>query len=282
VAEFVVVRTYPEPVEAQLDRARLASEGIQSIVIEPTGYNPALTAAAGGVLLRVDPADLARAEQILRDPGPDPSDAEEDDDTDEVRCPRCELTYCAFERPTLRGMAPGAGASIFAVLAAGILGGERKRWHCHKCEHVWDDKNEGPRRMTRLQPGDPRPVFRLRRAHPGMGLFLGIFAGLALGVVFSSVGGSTAGLLALAAFVLAPVAGWVIGSSLATDVCSEPKCREALPAAAETCPGCKGSIAGRVSAAAEHYAAAGDFRRELAAVRAKDAARAKRKAKKKG
>jgi hypothetical protein len=281
VAELIVVRTYPEPVEAQLDRARLASEGIRSIVIEPTGYNPALTAAAGGVLLKIDPKNLARAEEILRDPGPDPSDADDETESDEVRCPRCELTYCAFERPTLRGMAPGAGASLFAVVVAGIAGRERKRWHCHKCEHVWDDQNEGPRRMTRLLPGDPRPVFRLRRAHPGMGLFLGIFAGIALGGVLASLG-PTGAILALAAFVLSPVAGWVIGSSIAADVCSEPRCRGVLPAAAETCPGCKGSVAGRVSAAAEHYAAAGDFRRELTAVRAKDEARAKRKAKKKG
>ena len=274
MAGFVVVRTYPEPVEAQLDRVRLESEGIRAIVLEPTGYNPALTAAVGGVRLEVDPADLARAEIILRDPGPDPSDVDEEDDPQEVRCPRCELPYCAFERPKLRGLSPGGAASLLAVVLSSVMAMEPARWHCHRCEHVWDDRNEGPRRMTRLLPSDPRPVFRLRRAHPGMGLFVGLLVGF---VLAKTVPGAAAGLL----FFVAPVVGWLIGSSVAGDVCSEPKCREVLPAKVETCPGCKGSVAGRVRSGPEHYAAAADFRRELVGVHERDEARARRKAKKK-
>jgi hypothetical protein len=88
------------------------------------------------------------------------------------------------------------------------------------------------------------------------------------------VGGPLGGVALLgAAFV-----GWAIGHAIAADVCSEPKCRTPLVPGVETCPGCKGSVAGRVRSAAEHWAAAADFRRELAALHAKDEAKAAKKA----
>jgi hypothetical protein len=137
---------------------------------------------------------------------------------------------------------------------------------------VWDDREEGPKQMTRLAPGDPRPVFRLRRAHAGMGVFLGAMAGFCAAMLVHGLG-------AIFLFV-APAFGWAVGRSFAGDVCSEPKCRSPLPPGAETCPGCKGSVAGRVRSAAEHYAAAAGFRRELAELRARDRAKRRRRLKK--
>ena len=72
------------------------------------------------------------------------------------------------------------------------------------------------------------------------------------------------------------VLGCLVGSRIGSDLCSEPTCRAPLPAGAEECPRCKGSVAGAVSSAREHYAAAADFRRELAAIRADDARRRKK------
>jgi hypothetical protein len=248
---LVTIRTFLDPVEAELARAKLEGCDVFALVVEPTGFNPLLTAAAGGVLLRVRESDAGRAESIL---GVTASDAEEDDEPEgTVRCPRCELAYCFLERPTLRsGMPTGLG---FFAWMAGRFG--KKRWYCHKCEHVWDDPQAGPARMTLLSPDDPRPVFRLHRAHSGMGLFIG------------AVGGALAGGLAdlAPAFVAVPLVGWLVGRSIRRDVCSEPSCRAPLSRDAEECARCRGAVAGAISRAAEHYAEAADFRRELAALR---------------
>ena len=275
MAGYVTLRKYLDPIEAQLDRARLEAEDIPARVIEPTGFNPALTLAAGGVTLDVRAEDALRAERILAEPGVDLTvggDDDPDDGPDAVRCPRCELPYCTFERPKLRGLAPG-GIGLLHLLAYGLGATASKRWRCQRCEHVWDDPAEGPKTMTRLAPGDPRPVFRLRRAHAGMGVFLGVMGGFFAVILVHGPG-------AVLLFV-APVLGWALGRSIGADVCSEPRCREPLSPRAEVCPGCKGSVAGRVRSAAEHYAAAADFRRELAALGARDAEKGKRKLKKK-
>ena len=136
----------------------------------------------------------------------------------------------------------------------------RKRWHCARCEHVWDDARKGPAEMTRLEPGDPRPVFRLRRAHAGMGLMLGLVAGFFAAIVLRGGLGVLVGIAATAV-------AWILGAAMRYEVCSEPQCRAPLPPDAEECPGCKGTLAGEVRAAADHYAAAADVRREMAALR---------------
>lgn len=270
---FVTLRRYLDPIEAQLDRARLEAEDLTAQVVEPTGFNPLLTGAAGGVTLGVRAEDIERAEAILAEPAPDPiEDEEEDGGPPRVRCPRCETEYCSFERERVR--AHGAATTALAIVASPFMLLSKKRWRCEQCEHVWDDPKAGPQKVTRLAPGDPRPVFRLGRDRSGTGVALGLVAGFFLGLV-------TGGHWLLLSMIATITGGWVIGRLFRGDVCSEPRCRAALPPGIETCPACKGSLAGRVRSAAEHYAAAADFRRELAEVRAKDAARADRRAKKK-
>jgi hypothetical protein len=246
---------------AEADRAHLASKGITAHVVEALGFNPALANATGAVRLQVRERDGERAVEILGAVAPE----EAGDDGEEggaVRCPRCELAYCAFERPRMHNAGPGIGFLLLPI----TMFVARRRWHCHKCGHAWDDPHEGPANVTKLEEGDPRPVFRLRRAHGGMGLFLG----LAVGAFAASVIGGPAGLLAL---VCAAAVGNVVGRSARYDVCSVGGCRAPLAHGAEECSRCKGSVAGIIHAAEEHFAAAADFRRELAATRAKGRAR---------
>jgi hypothetical protein len=276
MASFVTIRKYLDPIEAQVDRARLEAENVPARVVEPTTFN-LLTGDAGAVTLVVDSGDADRAERILSDVAPDvahsyrvaATDAREEDDADPdaVRCPRCESEYCSFRRARL------GGATSW---------GEPARWRCDRCEHVWDDPKEGPNKPTRLGPSDPRPVFRLHRANGGLGFFVGFVSLALLGMVAAALQSIVIAFLALAA----PVIGWIVGGRIAADLCSEPRCRAVLPPATETCPTCKGSVAGRVHSAAEHYAASADFRRELVALHERQEAREKqrgekRKAKKK-
>ncbi|AKT43660.1 DUF2007 domain-containing protein [Chondromyces crocatus] len=279
---FVTVRRYLDSTEAELARAHLEVHGIEARVSEPTPFNPLLALPAGGVRLDVPSLQVEQAERLLqelRSAHIDLDEAEADDaDTANgasaaptVRCPRCELEYCFFERGLPRRLG-FAAAPIGALLALPFLLFGPKRWVCHKCEHVWSDPAEGPKKPTRLEPGDPEPVFRLHRAPTMRGLLLGFVAGFLLWV---GVAHEYSGLLPM----LFPIAGYGIGKALGADVCSGPKCREPLPPGMETCSACKGAVVGRVASAAEHYAAAADVRRELSACRAEEPVETPRKPK---
>lgn len=253
---LVTVRRYFSPLDAEMDRARLVSEGIAAHVIEGASFNPLVNGIGSGVQLQVGVRDRDRAESILGELVLDTGDDGEAPGA--VRCPRCELSYCSFERPRLRTNAPAPWLSPIVLVVSIVQALGPKRWRCLRCEHVWDDPKEGPTEMTKVEPGDPRPIFRLRRAHAGMGLFLGGLLGFFVGAL---VGQGSVVALAFAG------AGWFVGSRLRYDVCSEPQCRAPLRFGVEECPRCKGDIAGVIHTAASHYAAVADFRRELAAMR---------------
>jgi hypothetical protein len=273
--ELVTYRTYLEPVDAQLARARLAAEGIEAHVLDEGIHNVIMPGSASGIRLQVPEGDLARVHDILREhPWERPRDDGEGSGV--VRCPRCELAYCFHERMNVEGHSAAAALSFFETI---FMMRSPKRWHCHKCGHVWDNPREGPAEMTTLDASDPRPVFRLRRTHAGMGVFLGLAAGAFAAVVGASALPRDMRSLAPLALLCAPLVGWLIGRSLRYDICSEPACRAPLAPDREDCPRCDGQIAGVIRAADEHYAASADFRRELAALRAKDGAPRKKKKK---
>ncbi len=262
-----LVGTFATDVEAELARVKLEAEGIGSIVVEPARMNPLQLQAAAGARVEVPESQATRARAILAALAVTPDELS---DEERVRCPRCELEYCDFQRPTvpwiarkLSGVAGllilTIGIPVVAVLSVFKL--LPKRWTCEKCGHRWDDPNEGPKLPTMPEPDDPRPVFRLRRGSPGMGLFLGgIGAGLA--ELFVD-GGWLLGML--------PVAGIVAGSMVTRDVCSEPKCRNPLPPSGDECPRCKGVIGGIIERDWDHYAEAAAARRAIAADREKAA-----------
>ncbi|APR84620.1 Hypothetical protein A7982_09969 [Minicystis rosea] len=257
---LVTVRRYFSPLDAEMDRARLRAEGIPAHVIEGASFNPLVNGIGSGVQLQVGDRDRDRADTILGELAIESGDDGEAPGT--VRCPRCELAYCSFERPRLRTNAPAPWLSPIVLVLSLFRALGPKRWQCERCEHVWDDPKEGPIEMTKTEPGDPRPVFRLRRAHAGMGLFLGGLIGFFAGAVI----GHELGLLVALALT---GGGYFIGSRLRYDLCSEPQCRTPLRSGVEDCPRCKGAVAGVIHAAAAHYAAVADFRRELAAMRKK-------------
>ncbi len=283
----VTIARYLDVTEAQLAKVRLGGDDIEAFVIEGAGFNPLLSGASGGVQLQVRERDIDRARAILAEV---PPEMEEDPELDPlpggervVRCPRCELEYCYHERARGTGSAINPLVIVGQVFASSMTA---RRWRCRKCEHVWDDPDEGPKRMTRLEPGDPKPVFRLRRGRGGMGLFLGFMIGVVLAMVGTGlleamrgdarqIAGIGLGLLLFGV----PVVGWRIGKRMRVDVCSVPECRTPLPRDLEECPVCKGTIAGTITSAPEHYSAAADVRRELAAARKVDALPAKKKKK---
>jgi hypothetical protein len=275
--DLVTVRRYLDPIAAQLDRTRLSAEGIEAYVIEAASFNPLLSGAGGGTRLQVREGDLARAESLLQD-HPEEQPRDDGEGAGVVRCPRCELAYCFHERLRLEG---SSAMTALAIVAAPFMTLWPKRWHCHKCGHVWDDPKQGPVEMTKLEDDDPHPIFRLRRGHAGMGLFLGLMIAPSGAFVTAAALPDGLGLPIAILLYAGPLFGWLIGRSLRYDVCSEPSCRAVLSSDREDCPRCKGSIAGVIASADEHYAAAADFRRELCALHEKDRAPLPKKKKKK-
>lgn len=104
-------------------------------------------------------------------------------------------------------------------------------------------------------------------------LFAGIIVALFASIALPGIGGLVG--------ICAVVGGWLIGRTIGADVCSERTCRHVLEPHVEECPGCKGVISGRIRAAHEHYSAAADVRRELAAAMLAEDGNDKKRAKKK-
>jgi hypothetical protein len=264
MARYVTVARYADTVQAQLARAALDAEGIRATVVEGAGFNPILNTSLG-TALEVLARDEEKARGILEALArtPEVHEDEDDDGEDVVRCPRCELEYCYFEHGR-----PVRGTVIYPLLVVFAIVrriSSAKRWNCHKCLYVWDDPGSGPRKITKLPPGHPRPVFRLFRGSPVMGAVIGLMVG-----AFTSFLSSVSGPLLM---ILGAAAGLLVGRSVGADICSEPTCRAVLPRGAEKCPGCKGAIMGRIGAAHEHYSAAADERRDIAHRARKEAER---------
>jgi hypothetical protein len=238
---MVTVGRYLVPMDAELDRIKLAQAGIHAVVRAGTEFNPMLMAAGGETRLEVDPGEAESARKILR--AIEPARDDDDEDTATVRCPMCEGPYCYYERPKLRGVAPGAATAALAVTA--VIQRGKERWTCHTCGHRWDDPREGAHARARLEVDDPVPVFRLRRSSAGMGAFLGLGTGVLLLMIFGS-GVASVAVLALG------FGGWLAGRAITSDLCSEPQCREPAPPGAETCGGCGGVFSGVISRANEH------------------------------
>jgi hypothetical protein len=261
-----LVGTFATDVEAELARAKLEAEGIGSIVVEPASVNPLQLHAAAGARVEVPEKHATRARAILAALAVMPDELS---DEERVRCPKCELEYCDPQRPSIKwfvtqkmtglaGLFVVAFGGVFVFAALWVLKLGRLRWTCDKCGHRWDDPNEGPRQPTRPEPDDPTPVFRLRRNSAGMGCFLGFLAApIGMGLL---EGGWWW-------FVIGPVIGGAIGKAITRDVCSEPKCRTALPRDAGECPRCRGVVGRVIERAGDHYAEAAAARRAIAADR---------------
>ncbi len=95
-------------------------------------------------------------------------------------------------------------------------------------------------------PGDnvDHPVFRVRRDRKTI---FGLALGAALGIVALVTMPDSGAVLWVTALTLTGVAtGLVLGHQSARDVCSDPVCATVLEPQVRTCPGCGGTVAGRI------------------------------------
>lgn len=228
---LVTILRVSRPLDAQLARARLESEGIEVFIPDEqtATIDPLLIDAIGGVRVQVRLSQAARAKAILDEP---PSEEEDDAALLEEGpfCPACESPY---------------------VFKSGVT---RSSLTCQKCDHTWsaaDAPTPRPRRLTTYRERgttrrEEQPVFRLRRSSP----IVGLFVGSALGLLVELAAGTGGIVLTLGA-----VAGFFFGRGYTKDYCSDPDCRTPLRAKMKKCPGCAGQIHWVILRAPDHHAA---------------------------
>lgn len=136
---LVTVGAYASPWEAQLARACLEAEGIESVVADEHLARIWCATTVGGIKLRVWKEDAVRASELLRSrtPIPDLHLVTEADLPLPQRCPSCKSDNLALERWSVLGF---LGAWLLLGFAVPV---PRRRWNCHGCGSEWKDSDFG-------------------------------------------------------------------------------------------------------------------------------------------
>jgi Putative prokaryotic signal transducing protein len=124
---WVTVASFPSPIEAQIAKTRLESEGIECFVRDETtlGMNPYYSVAMGGSRLDVRENELAAARALL-------GVAHKEPEASRNSCPRCG----AIGKPTANLARKGSAilSWLFATVPVPFL---REEKACPSCGNRW-------------------------------------------------------------------------------------------------------------------------------------------------
>ncbi|HXO19966.1 MAG TPA: DUF2007 domain-containing protein [Thermoanaerobaculia bacterium] len=139
--KLVTIETFTSPWQAQLARARLEAEGIESMVADEhlVRMHWLFSNAVGGVKLQVRPEDAGRAVAALgvQVAIPDIHLVTEEEAV-RFRCPACNSDHLSFERWSRL-------AFVGTWLLLGIpLPIPRNRWTCRRCGAAWKEAELRP------------------------------------------------------------------------------------------------------------------------------------------
>ena len=141
---LVTIRTYNHPLQANLVKARLETEGINVFLADETTIyvNWFYSIAMGGVRLQVMNQDVHHARQIISEA------VEIDEDLVEkvaipealVRCPRCDSIKVHYETFNHRFVFIAQLVTFFITGNYGIPVPIIKRgWKCNNCGYSWKE-----------------------------------------------------------------------------------------------------------------------------------------------
>jgi Putative prokaryotic signal transducing protein len=136
---LVTVGAYASPWEAQLARACLEAEGVDSVVADEHLGRIWCATTVGGIKLRVREEDASRAAELLRSRTPIPELylVTESDLPAAQRCPSCNSDNLVLERWSVLGF---LGTWLLLGMALPV---PRRRWNCRGCYSVWKDDDLG-------------------------------------------------------------------------------------------------------------------------------------------
>lgn len=134
---LVTVGAYASPWEAQLARACLEAEGVESMVADEHLGRIWCATTVGGIKLMVREEDAPRAADLLRSRKPIPEIylVTDSDSPASERCPSCKSDNLVLERWSVLGF---LGVWLLLGLALPV---PRRRWTCRGCNSVWKDED---------------------------------------------------------------------------------------------------------------------------------------------
>ncbi len=132
---LVTVETFAAPWEAQLARARLEAEGIDSQLADEHLARLGLSGAIGGVRLQVRAEDAEIARQVLRREARLPElYLVTDEEALRPRCPGCNSDSLTLERWSRLLFVSSLLLFRIPILIP------RRRWKCRHCGGMWKDE----------------------------------------------------------------------------------------------------------------------------------------------
>jgi hypothetical protein len=133
---LVTLRSYRDPIDAELAKTQLESAGIPAVVVDQylISIQWLYSGALGGVKVKVEESDLGIAREVLReDRTTDLSSIPESQQTqlaDGDRCPMCGSSE--VDRSRVQRNAAAISLALGLPLVAW-----RHRWICRACNHSW-------------------------------------------------------------------------------------------------------------------------------------------------
>jgi hypothetical protein len=145
--ELVTVATFSEPIEADLCRQRLESEGLNAVLADThtAGMLWHYRLMMGGAKVQVPFAQADRARDIVRAIRQQREPSETQDQPDLV-CPVCRSGDLQNITPTWSFLFPLLAFVVLLIIVGWIalialtvipLLWQRRRWRCCQCGHVW-------------------------------------------------------------------------------------------------------------------------------------------------
>ena len=132
---LVTLRSYTDPIDAELAKSQLESAGIPAVILDQhlASIQWLYSNAIGGVKLKVDESDLDAALDVLRD--------ERDADLAEIpesQTPPADGDFCPLCGSSDVRPSRLHRTSAALSLATGLpLIAWRRRWICESCSHSW-------------------------------------------------------------------------------------------------------------------------------------------------
>jgi len=140
---FITIASYPEPMEANLMRSKLLSEGIECVLLDEIliSVQPFYSNAIGGIKLQVHQDEAEKAREVINESNNAnlhvvyKSEAAIDEtnlDHNRLYCPECKSEDVYFERFS-------TGELFLTIILLGIPALFIKgRYICYNCGNKWE------------------------------------------------------------------------------------------------------------------------------------------------
>jgi Putative prokaryotic signal transducing protein len=171
---LVTLRSYRDPIDAEIARARLEGAGVPAFVFDQyvVGVQWLYSRAIGGVKVKVERGDLARATQVLReDRSSDVSEEGASTDPTDL-CPACGSPDAHHSRVQ-------RNAAALSLLTSLPFIAWRRRWVCDRCGHSWRPART-PRSEVPAETLAAEEQVREASSHPMLRVFFAALLGLAI------------------------------------------------------------------------------------------------------